>query len=111
MNLKAQGAAEVPRPVLETVSNRPAYDLAQEVVAALFHRFVGVHEVLAIGGGVARVRDELHGLAEIGLVVIKGGWGDAFTVSPDQRSPRSGVYQGCRPKVPRSTLSDAKDPI
>ena len=38
--------------------------LAEEVVAALFHRFVGVHEVLAIGGGVARVRDELHGLAE-----------------------------------------------
>ena len=24
----------------------------------------------------------------------------AFTVSPDQRSPRSGVYQGCRANAP-----------
>ena len=70
--------------------------LAQEIVAALGHRFVGGHEVLAIGGGVARVRDELHGLAEIGLVVIKGGWGDAFTI---------------RSKVLRLTLSDTKDSI
>ena len=46
--IKEQGAAEVPRPALETVSNRPPRELAQEVVAALFHRFVGVHEVLAI---------------------------------------------------------------
>ena len=58
---------------------------AQKIAAvALFHRFVGVHEILAVGGGVARVRDELHGL------------GVAFTN---------------RSKVPRSTLTDAKDPI
>ena len=38
---------------------------AQKIAAVvLFHRFVGVHEILAVGGGVARVRDELHGLAE-----------------------------------------------
>ena len=55
--------------MLETaVSNRPPYDLAQEVVAALgTHGFGGVGEVLAVGGGVARVGDELR-LAEIVLV-------------------------------------------
>ena len=49
--------------MLETaVSNRPPYDLAQEVVAALgTHSFGGISEILAVGGGVARVRDELHG--------------------------------------------------
>ena len=50
---------------------------AQQIAAvALFHRLVGVHEVLAVGGGVARVRDELHGApAEIGLVVVGLGAG------------------------------------
>ena len=94
--IKAQGAADVPRPALVAVSDRPPQELAEEVVAALFHRLVGVHEVLAVGGGVAVVRDELHGLAEIGLVVVGLGVGDAFTN---------------RSKVPRLTLSDAKDPI
>ena len=75
---KNAGAAKLPR---SRFSISDSVDrLAQEIVAALGHRFVGGHEVLAVGGGTcARVRDSLHGApAEIGLVVIKGGWGDAF---------------------------------
>ena len=68
---ETQGAVYSPRLAfhwITAVSSKPPYHdrSAQEIAAVvLFHRFVGVHEILAIGGGVARVRDELHGLAEI----------------------------------------------
>ena len=43
------------------------WDSSAVILAAvvLFHRFVGVHFGPLVGYGVARVRDELHGLAEI----------------------------------------------
>ena len=63
--VQTQGAVHSPRLVFRQSADRSA----EEIVAAVDHFVRGLH-VRAVGGGVAVVRDELHGLAEIGLVVV-----------------------------------------
>ena len=59
----------MPRLALRLIGSVDRY-LAQEIVVGTAfgggpHQLVGGLDVFAVGGGVAVVRDELHGLAEV----------------------------------------------